>query len=394
MVYVTVVITTYWLVSITMVYLNKFLMTNNDVSIPAPLFVTWFQCFVTSVICYIAGYFGDRAQKQMLSSSSDVGGFYTKLASTDVDTSINGVVNGNGHSNGHGGAKSGVSNGSSSGIILSKPPSFISQFPKATFKPSIAIRIFPLSLVFVGMITFNNLCLTFVQVSFYNVARSLTIVFNIFLSWMILGIKSSGQTVSCLIIVIAGFYIGCQGELNYSSQGTYFGTISSLFVSLNSIYTKKVLALVDDNHWKLTFYNNVNACMILLPLVYHYEMKFILFEHPEQLSDRFFWTLMILAGCLGFMIGIVTVLQIKATSPLCHNFSGTGKALVQSLAAFYVWKNEPTKEGVMGIVIVLGGSLLYTYMKMKESSSTMHNMMKSTSDVESSLPSTKGNGER
>ena len=48
--YVASVVATYWLVSISMVYLNKVLMTNTELSIPAPLFVTWFQClFSTSL---------------------------------------------------------------------------------------------------------------------------------------------------------------------------------------------------------------------------------------------------------------------------------------------------------------------------------------------------------
>ena len=37
----------------------------------------------------------------------------------------------------------------------------------------------PLSVVFVGMIAFNNLCLKEVGVPFYNVGRSLTTLFNI-----------------------------------------------------------------------------------------------------------------------------------------------------------------------------------------------------------------------
>lgn len=40
-------------------------------------------------------------------------------------------------------------------------------------------QVLPLSLVFVGMITFNNLCLQYVGVAFYNVGRSLTTVFNV-----------------------------------------------------------------------------------------------------------------------------------------------------------------------------------------------------------------------
>ncbi len=41
------------------------------------------------------------------------------------------------------------------------------------------IQILPLSLVFVGMIMFNNLCLQYLGVAFYNVGRSLTTVFNV-----------------------------------------------------------------------------------------------------------------------------------------------------------------------------------------------------------------------
>jgi GDP-fucose transporter C1 len=42
-----------------------------------------------------------------------------------------------------------------------------------------------------------------------------------------------------------------------------------------------------------------------------------------------FWTAMLLSGVMGFAIGLVTVMQVRATSPLTHNISGTAKAAVQ-----------------------------------------------------------------
>lgn len=54
------------------------------------------------------------------------------------------------------------------------------------YTKTVAYKVGTLSLVFVGMVTFNNLCLKHVEVSFYNVARSLTIVFNVMLSFAIL----------------------------------------------------------------------------------------------------------------------------------------------------------------------------------------------------------------
>jgi GDP-fucose transporter C1 len=222
----------------------------------------------------------------------------------------------------------GDGDGSGSSRSSSKT-SFFAQFPKAEYSTLIAKKIFPLSVVFVGMITFNNLCLKWVEVSFYNVARSLTIVFNVFFSRVLLGSHTSPKTLLCLGVVIIGFAMGSHAELNFSLKGTIAGILSSLFVSLNSIFTKKVLPAVDDNHWRLTYYNNVNACLLFIPLILYYEADVLKTAIGTQLVSGIFWSAMTVAGFFGFSIGIVTVLQIKATSPLSHNISGTAKAAVQ-----------------------------------------------------------------
>ena len=63
------------------------------------------------------------------------------------------------------------------------------------------------------------------------------------------------------------FYIGIEGEANFSVVGTVAGVVSSVFVSLNSIYTAKVLPKVQDDKALLLYYNNINACMLFVPLV-------------------------------------------------------------------------------------------------------------------------------
>lgn len=329
--YIASVVALYWFVSISMVYLNKVLMSSEGISIPAPLFVTWFQCVVTAIICYIAGEVGEQSRRNAYKA---------------VETSDSGDA--------------------SSSSSSEQKTSFLSQFPKAEYKVLTGQRVFPLSLVFVGMITFNNLCLKWVEVSFYNVARSLTIVFNVIFTHVLLGSSTSARTMSCLGVVIFGFLIGSGGEVNFSMRGTIAGVLSSLFVSLNSIYTKKVLPVVDNDHWRLTFYNNVNASLLFIPLILIFEHTPIYVAFSGQFFSPIFWGAMWVAGFFGFSIGIVTVLQIKATSPLSHNISGTAKAAVQSILAFYIWQNEWTVMGVLGIFTVLGGSLLYTLVKMNE----------------------------
>ena len=56
-------------------------------------------------------------------------------------------------------------------------------------------------------------------------------------------------------------------------------------------------------------------------------------------------------------------MQIKVTSPLTHNISGTAKACVQTALAFWIWQNPTTVENLLGIALVLLGSMAYTYVR-------------------------------
>lgn len=50
-------------------------------------------------------------------------------------------------------------------------PSFLAAFPKARYDRDVAMKVMPLSAIFVIMIVSNQLTLKYVEVSFYNVAR-------------------------------------------------------------------------------------------------------------------------------------------------------------------------------------------------------------------------------
>jgi GDP-fucose transporter C1 len=222
--------------------------------------------------------------------------------------------------------------------------------------------VLPLSVMFVAMITFNNLCLKYVGVAFYFVGRSLTTVFNVLLTYLILGQKTSIQAITCCLIIIFGFFLGVDQE-NVSGSlsliGVLFGVLASLFVSLNSIYTKNVLSAVNNSIWLLTFYNNVNGILLFIPLIIMTgEIHEIV--NYSRLGDITFWNLMTMSGIFGFLIAYVTGLQIKVTSPLTHNISGTAKACAQTVLATF-WYNE--HKSIMwwfSNVLVLFGSAAYT----------------------------------
>jgi len=300
------VVAAYWFVSITLVFVNKSLLSGST-KLEAPLFVTFYQCVVTVAACYAI-----RAAARM---------FPHKIT-----------------------------------------------FPSLELDMKIMKQVLPLSVVFVGMITFNNLCLKNVGISFYYIGRSLTTVFNVLMTYFILGQRTSLQAIACCGVIVGGFYLGVDQEDaagSFSLSGTIYGVLASLFVSLFSIFTKKILPVVDGNIWALTFYNNVNACVLFLPLMIMFGELPIVFNF-QFLNSLNFWFLMTVGGIFGFAIGYVTGLQIKTTSPLTHNISGTAKAAAQTVLATH-WFNE-TKSSLWWFsnMVVLGGSLVYARVRQLE----------------------------
>lgn len=139
---IAAVVACYWFVSITMVFLNNFLLENRELD--APLFITFYQCVVTVGLCLTM---------QMLS----------RLCPGLID------------------------------------------FPVLKFDLKTSREVLPLSVVFICMITFNNLCLKYVGVAFYTVGRSLSTVFNVLLSYVILRQTTSWRALVCCGIILGEF---------------------------------------------------------------------------------------------------------------------------------------------------------------------------------------------
>ncbi|KAL3067709.1 hypothetical protein OYC64_022097 [Pagothenia borchgrevinki] len=323
------VVALYWFVSITMVFLNNYLLDNRELD--APLFVTFYQCLVTVGLCWLMQ-------------------------------------------------------------LLSKVCPGLIDFPSVKFDLKTSREVLPLSIVFISMITFNNLCLKHVGVAFYTVGRSLSTVFNVLLSYIILKQTTSLQAIMCCGVILGGFWLGVDQEGmtgTLSWTGVFFGVVASACVSLNAIFTKKVMPAVDGNIWKLSYYNNINACVLFLPLILLFGELGSLASFSRS-SDLKFWGMMTLGGVFGFAIGYVTGLQIKFTSPLTHNVSGTAKACAQTVIAVVYNSSSKSLLWWTSNMLVLGGSSAYTWVKSLEMKKTPQRVPPDSAK-EKLLPGEKGN---
>lgn len=302
------VVSAYWIISISTVFVNKTLLSSKDINLDAPLFVTWYQCIVSTIICFsmskLSKIFPERIR-------------FPKGNPWDLDTFC---------------------------------------------------KILPLSILFTAMIAANNLCLKYVGVAFYYIGRSLTTVFNVILSFMLLKQTTSWKCLICCAAIISGFWLGVDQESlteAFSWKGTIFGVLGSLSLCLYSIYTKKSLPYVDDEVWLLSYYNNVYSSILFLPLiVVNGELKEIF--NYEYIFEGWFWIIMSVGGVCGFAIGYVTTLQIKVTSPLTHNISGTAKACAQTVIATQWYNDSKSFLWWLSNIIVLVSSAAYTKIKQQE----------------------------
>ncbi|ORY94482.1 triose-phosphate transporter family-domain-containing protein [Syncephalastrum racemosum] len=300
---IAAVIIFYFVISLSVVFLNKIIMSGSD--FPYALFVTWYQLVVALVLLLIWAHLG-------------------------------------------------------------KTNKLFSIIPPYEFDTNIAKRVAPLTFVYVMMLALNNLCLKYVEVTFYQVARSLSINFTILFTYLILGKSTSAPALVACAIVFFGFAIGSYGEINFSWAGIFYGVGSSAFVALYGIYVQKTLAAVDNNQWKLLHYNTTLAIIFLFPLVlFSGELSDIL-STSEAIYDSGFWFLMTLTGVTGFGINIAMFLQVKYTSALTNTICGTAKACVQTILAAMVFRNPISDMNALGILLALFGSGYYGWVRYQE----------------------------
>jgi drug/metabolite transporter (DMT)-like permease len=103
-------------------------------------------------------------------------------------------------------------------IVLTRSIPFFAFVPAYEIHLDTVVRVLPLTVAFIAMLATGNLCLHYVEVSFYQVARSLTICFSIALSYFVLGVKTSPRAIAACVVVMVGFAIGAKASHSFQSS--------------------------------------------------------------------------------------------------------------------------------------------------------------------------------
>ncbi|XP_055884060.1 GDP-fucose transporter 1-like isoform X2 [Biomphalaria glabrata] len=224
------------------------------------------------------------------------------------------------------------------------------------------------SITFISALTFNSVLLKYISISFYQIARSLTIIFVIVLSAIVLQQKVGLRVLLACVLIILGFYIGVHEEIQqYGLQvvGVFYGGVTSFFSALSSTVCKKCQKENSVSSLQLTYIVFTIGCIILTPLVLvTSQLESALYLQVDQ---TYFWCLLFLSGLCCLLVGWISTLQITLTSPLTYIISTNSKSVIQTLLAVFWNKEAKNLFWWLGNVFVLSGIVLYAIFNHKES---------------------------
>ena len=217
-------------------------------------------------------------------------------------------------------------------------------------------------------LTFNNLMLKHIGVAFYQVARSFTIIFTVALSSIMLKKGLPLKATFACLLVISGFFIGIDQEDasgTLSVFGIIYGVVASLSAAICGVMFKKTETILERDSLKLAYYNNINSFILFLPLVLSSGQFSSVMESDFKFQPKF-WLLLTIGGCFSLALGWVSALQIKYTSPVAHHLSINAKSVMQTVLAVIFYQENKTIFWWLGNFLVVFGVFLYAVSKINE----------------------------
>lgn len=93
-------------------------------------------------------------------------------------------------------------------------------------------------------------------------------------------------------------------------KGVLYGILASMFVALSATYIKLTLKLVDNSILWLTYFKNLNALVLFLPIML-INGELVKLPDFEYITSIYFWSIMSIAGFFGCIMSQVTAWQVQ-----------------------------------------------------------------------------------
>jgi GDP-fucose transporter C1 len=245
------------------------------------------------------------------------------------------------------------------------------DLPKLTL-PS-AKLLFPVVFINIVGLVFNTLCLRGVEASFFQIARGMVLPLTILVSAIHTRVLPTprNKILFSATIVTSGFLLGVTPTSSLPLSATpsllslLYGFLSSLAIAIHAVLIKSSLPHCNNSTIHLAYWTNLGSAAMIAPFVFLRGEHWILIDLVNQggaNSRTFVWGSLV-TGIFGFLLCVAGLLSIKVTSPITHMFSSAARSVLQTLLGVWLFGDLITVNRASSILVILIGTLYYTWIK-------------------------------
>lgn len=242
-------------------------------------------------------------------------------------------------------------------------------------------------------------CMEAVDGSVFNLVRGLVLPFAVGLSYVFVAPPTKTSLLPVAVVCL-GFYFGTvsdQSDIKSigGSYGLTIGILSSFFAALDLTVTK--MTLDSYSTYDILYVTNLSTVVATLPMIYFGSeytdhLLFSSMTLVEHLDMRSFFYKAFVCGILTFVSAVLALVQLDLTSPTTHQITTSARGVLQSILSVYYLGETIRAPQVISILVILGGSVGYTYIKELEHRETGYALHRSSSGGSGSSTADNGGG--